>query len=276
MHRRSCRAAAGCMVVTCAIAFSPVCAKASWETLAPGLEIARFKGAWPTEFGDSTVIVVRIDPGEWELMLMCVSETGDEHGRSARQWCERYGLAGAINAGMFATDHRTHVGYLKSGAHVNSRKPNKYMSVAAFEPVDPELPKFRLFDLETADLNEIQANYDRVVQNLRLIKRTRENRWSDQNRRWSEAALGEDEDGRVLFIYCRSPYSMHDLNKILLSLPIGLVCAQHLEGGPEAQMYLRVDEREYEFVGSYETGFNENDGLVHAFPVPNILGIIRR
>ena len=52
---------------------------------------------------------------------------------------------------------------------------------------------------------------------------------------------------------------MHDLNNILLSLPIDLVCAQHLEGGPEAQMYVKVGKTEIEKIGSYETTFNEDD-----------------
>ena len=105
------------------------------------------------------------------------------------------------------------------------------------------------------------------------LKRPGANQWSQQSRQWSEAALGEDDAGRILFIYSRSPFSMHDLNNELLAAGIGIVAAQHLEGGPEAQFYLHVGSFEMEMYGSYETSFRENDSNSSALPVPNILGL---
>lgn len=69
---------------------------------------------------------------------------------------------------------------------------------------------------------------------------------------------------------------MHDFNDLLLALPIDLQCAQHLEGGPEAQLYVRTDALELELVGSYETGFSPSDGNDAAWPIPNVLGLVRR
>jgi hypothetical protein len=122
----------------------------------------------------------------------------------------------------------------------------------------------------------IARDYATVVQNLRLIKRPGLNRWSQQERRWSEAALGEDDRGNALLIFCRSAYSMHDLNNALLKLPIGVVAAQHLEGGPEAQLYVRTGDTEVDLFGSYETGFMENDGNRRSSWIPNVIGVARR
>lgn len=69
---------------------------------------------------------------------------------------------------------------------------------------------------------------------------------------------------------------MHDLNSELLSAGIGLVAAQHLEGGPEAQLYLHAGDFELELFGSYETSFRENDSNSAAWPIPNILGVRQR
>ena len=66
---------------------------------------------------------------------------------------------------------------------------------------------------------------------------------------------------------------MHDLNQELLASDIGLVAAQHLEGGPEAQLCLRARETKLEMFGSYETFFREDDNNAVAWPVPNILGV---
>ncbi len=59
--------------------------------------------------------------------------------------------------------------------------------------------------------SSILKDYGSAVQNLRLIKRPGSNQWGKQDSRWSEAALGEDSSGRVLFLFSRAPFSMHDL-----------------------------------------------------------------
>ena len=123
-------------------------------------------------------------------------------------------------------------------------------------------------------MQQIIQDYSGVVQNLRLIKRPGENRWHNADAKWSEAALGEDAQGRVLFLFSRSPYYMRDWNEELLALGIDLVCAQHLEGGPEAQLYIRSPDSES--FGSFETTFNENDGNAASWPVPNVIGIIAK
>ena len=247
-----------------------------WLEVAPGMELGRFQAEPKPSSGDGVITILRIDPERWGLKLLCSSEVGAASNRSVGQWCQDYGLVAAINAGMFATDHRTHVGYLRNGDHVNSEAVNQYESAVAFSPRREGLPPFRIFDLDENGLEEIEVDYDTVVQNLRMIKRPGKNRWQQQEKRWSEAALGEDSRGRPLFIFSRSAYSVHDLNEILLSLPLDIVCAQHLEGGPEAQFYLRHGKLTLDYVGSFETGFIETDDNSIAWPVPNVFGVVPR
>ncbi len=248
----------------------------SWTTLAPGMELGSFAANKPSPVGDLRITILRIDPKLWELVLIGKSWNGESENLTARDWCEKHKLTAAINAGMFGADHTTHVGYLGSKGHVNSGHVNKYMSVAAFDPKRRKgLPEFGIFDLDdpSVTMDTILGDFFSVVQNLRLIKRPGENRWSQQDKMWSEAALGEDSSGRVLFIFSRSPFTMHDFNRELLSLGIGLVAAQHLEGGPEAQLYLRIGNVTHEMFGSYETSFRENDGNAAPWPIPNVLGV---
>jgi len=244
-----------------------------WDSLAPGLDLGFFKGPWPTPAGDTTIVILRMDPQHWRPQFLCLSQAQDANGLTAKEWCERDDLVAVTNAGMFATDHRTHVGYMKSDGHLNCPTVNQYQSAVAFDPTDAGESPAGIFDLDVVDIHAVIRDYRSVAQNLRLIKKPGINRWSPQERMWSEAALGEDSAGRLLFIFVRSPFSMHDLSRILLSLPINLVCAQHLEGGPEAQLYIRYGETEYDFIGSYETGFWESDGNHHAWPIPNALAI---
>ena len=177
---------------------------------------------------------------------------------------------------MFDADYKTHVGYLRSGEHLNNSHVNNYQSVIAFDPSKKGyIPYFQIFDLDApgVSMQDILQDYRSAIQNLRLIKKPGINQWKDQDRKWSEAAIGEDKKGRILFIFSRSPFSMHDLNNILLKSDIGIVAAQHLEGGPEAQLYLNFNKFELDLCGSYETSFNEDDNNKNPWPVPNIIGI---
>ena len=262
-----------CLALSSLLAARPA---SDWKTLAPGMDLKYVTAKKPSSVGDSRVVILRMDPNLWQLEAAGITQTGDSAGHTARSWSQSRNFSAAINAGMFATDYKTHLGYMRSRTHVNNSHPNAYQSVAAFEPRDsPSLPRFRIFDLDAPGVHfqDILKDYSSAVQNLRLVKRPGLNQWSPQNRKWSEAALGEDDTGRILFIYSRSPFSMHDLNGELLAAGIGLVAAQHLEGGPEAQLYVHVGALELEMVGSYETSFKENDQNSGAWPVPNILGV---
>ncbi len=252
---------------------------ADWKQLAPGMEVKWLLAKTPSSVGDSKIMVVRIDPTTWELELVGRSRSGVPSGRTAREWAKSHDLAVVINAGMFDVDYKTHVGYMECRGHVNSSRVNSYQSVAAFDPRNPERkPPFRIFDLDQPGitLQSIRQDYGSVVQNLRLIKRPGTNVWSKQDKEWSEAALGEDRDGRILFVFSRSPYSMRALNGELLAGGIGLVALQHLEGGPEAQLYLNVGGTELEFFGSFETSLRTDDGNTLAWPIPNVLGVRRK
>jgi hypothetical protein len=249
---------------------------ANWKQLAPGLNIQYIIAKTPSTTGDSRITVIRIDPNVWELIFVGVNQPREESTKTAKEWCESHKLTAAINAGMFATDYRTHTGYLKYRDHLNSSYINNYQSVMAFDPKKgKEIPPFRIFDLDGSGITikSILNDYNSAIQNLRLIKKPGTNVWNQQDREWSEAAIGEDKEGRILFIFSRSPFSMHNLNKELLGSGTGIVAAQHLEGGPEAQLYLKIDDFEIDLYGSFETSYNEDDSNSLAFPIPNIIGI---
>lgn len=244
-----------------------------WEALGPGLEFGQFTlaDAGPTPVPAQ---VLRIDPRRWELTLHGLPN-GASVGYTAREWSRRQGLVAAINAGMYQADYRTHSGFMSADGTVFSRGANGYLSAAAFEPVNPGDPPFRLFDLDDDPLPSVLKRYRRVVQNLRLIKRPGENRWSPQERRWSEAALGEDREGRALLIFCGTPLPLDRLIGALLALPLGLVAAQHLEGGTQAQLYIAAGGRTLELVGGHEEGFLAPEQH-RPWPIPNALGVRAR
>jgi hypothetical protein len=255
--------------------FSPLIADSTsgWQSLAPGMDLRRLPVK--SNVGDAQITILRIDPEFWDLQFIGVSNTGEPSGHTARAWAEAHNLTAVINAGMFDTDGKTHLGYLRYREQVSNGHANAYKSVAAFDPRASGLPRFHIYDLDSSGvtMESILKDYASAVQNLRLIKRPGASQWGQQQKKWSEAALGEDSSGRILFIFSRSPFSMHDLNQDLLSAGIGVVAAQHLEGGPEAQLYVHAGKTELEMFGSYETSFREDDSNSIAWPIPNVLGV---
>lgn len=246
-------------------------ASSSWKELGKGVQLGRF----PTP-GESRkeLLVVRVDVSKCRIETLACASLG--HGAlTADQWARDHKLSIVINAGMFEQDHSTHMGYWK---HHGLTQPDQfrtdYSSVAAFHPVKATDPPFRIFDTDATDLEkDVIPNYQTVIQNLRLIKKPGENRWAQQRKAWSEIALGEDATGHMLILFCPVGLTMHDLNEHLLQLPIRLVAAQHLEGGPEASLYLKIGATEVKCIGSYETDFNENDDNKEFWPIPNVIGI---
>ncbi len=208
-----------------------------WRELAPGLDLGLFSTRDLSPDGDGDVVVLRVDAARWDLTYRTAADHGGQN-RNVRAWVEELGLAAAINAGMYQEDRRSHVGFLQIDGRVRNATPNDYLSAAVCGPLRRGDPPFRIYDLDETPLDSLRIRYRTVVQNLRLIKRPGDNRWAARDRGWAEAALGEDSRGRALLVFCQSALSMHDLNEVLLKLPLDLVCAQHLEGNLPAQMHL--------------------------------------
>jgi hypothetical protein len=246
-----------------------------WIKIDEGLFVGEFDLPEGSIYREEKIVVIKVSPEKYSFRLLCASEK-EIDGLTVKEWCEKYGMIAGINAGMFLPDRKTNVGYMKNFTHQNNRRINpKYHSVAAFNPVDASKPPFMIFDSDEKDIRIIIRDYNTVVQNLRLIKRPCKNRWSRQQKEWSEAALGQDKDGNALFIFSRVPFSMHEFNNYLLKLPIGIVTAQHLEGGAGASLYFSHGGRKIDISGSFDPGFHGDNKGSFALAVPNVLGIVK-
>ena len=240
-----------------------------WRALAKGVEYAAITLTPRPTVGDGLLHIVKIDPSKARLRALAISQVGGKT-RTAQQWRGQFGLVAVINAGMYDVDYSRHTGYFRAGDHVNSsRWARDYRSVLVLDPRKLGLPRAAIHDAGDGDWDE----YGSVVQNLRLIRAPGVSVWAENGRRWSEAAVAMDRDGAILFLFSRSPYSMCELNRILLALPLGILRAMHVEGGPEASLSVRGGGIDLDLSGSYETSFTENDANQRQWPLPNVLGV---
>lgn len=253
-------------------------AELKWTELEPGIAYATAEAPGPRPLSlpiDGHLHLVRVDPKRRSLVAV-MAGAGDSRPRTAAQWCRERGLAVAINMGMFETDRRTNTGYARNPGYMNNRRWSaKYKSALGFGALKRGLPALVMADLDDPTAKARLADYGTVVQNLRLIKAGR-SVWEQQERRWSEAAVGVDHQGRLLFIFSRYPYTMKELNEILLALPLSIDAAMHMDGGPPASLSIHAGGVDLDLNGSFETGALESDGVQAQSPLPNVLGVRRR
>jgi len=246
-----------------------------WREVAKGLQVAVFTSPQKAVIGDSKITVVRIDPAQYEFRLVCALEHGKQK-RTAKEWCQEFGLVCAINASMYGKDGLTPVAYMKHSGRLINPRLTKDKTVVAFNRASGEVPEIQIIDVHYQDFERLAASYGTLVQNIRMISSKGENVWTQQPRIWSMSVMGMDKTGNCLFIFTRSPYSVRDFADILLGLPLALFNATYLDGGPPASLYLSTNGMELNLFGSYETGVREDDDAVVAWRIPNVIGIAQR
>ena len=244
-----------------------------WQKLAQGLELGIFSAPLPSEIGDSKIRVLRIDPQRYQLRLLSASAFENGRPLSAKQWSQQHGLIAAINASMYQEDYKSSVSLMRSRAHINNPRLSKDMTILAFDRKTADVPLVKIIDRQCEDFRVWQKKYRAMVQSIRMISCTGENVWTQQPQKWSTAAIGMDDRDRVLFIHVGSPYSTHDVIAILKKLPLNIARAMYAEGGPQAQLYINIENHEHEFVGNYEIEIQGNMKKLISRPIPNIVGI---
>jgi hypothetical protein len=239
--------------------------------LGPGVEYGELPLTDEPSMGDGLLHFVRVDPSRAELRFGLAARDGGT--RTAGEWADKLHFAAVVNLGMFEKDGITSTGHVRDGSFVLNRRWNAYRSALACGPAGAEF-----FDLDAPGAQESSEKYLSVAQSLRLLKSPGEDVWAKApaSKKWSEAAIGQDKQGRILFLFSRTPFSMHDLNVRLHALPLEIVRAMHVEGGPEASLSVRGPGLKLDLMGSYETGSHEDDDNHRQWPLPNVLGVVVR
>jgi len=255
--------------------YAPV-AHGEWERLNQGLELGSFLSPHISAGETPMIRVLRIDLQHYGIRLLNASAKKDKRSMTAREWSRKYGLTAAINASMYQADHITSVSLMRTKGHINNPRLSKDKAILAFDRKGSNLPEVRIFDRQCDNVSELRNRFRTLVQSIRMISCRGTNVWQRQTEPWSTAALAIDRNGKILFIHVKVPHSTHDLINILQALPLAIDRAMYLEGGPEAQLFVQGDKKFYEFFGSYSGTFANTTSPGYAWPIPNILGIIRK
>ena len=250
--------------------------ESGWQQLDKGLELGIFPAPTAAAGGDSLVRVLRIDPQYYQLKLLNASGIKNGKPLTPKQWCRQNRLVAAINPSMYQTDYKTSVSLMRTKVHTNNSRLSKDMTILAFDRQVAGVPRVKMIDRQCEDFQSWKQKYGTLVQSIRMISCTGKNVWKPQARRWSTSAIGIDKQDKVLFIHVRALYSTYDLINILKKLPLNISRAMYTEGGPQAQLYINTGNQELELTGSYETRSNDAKQGSISWPLPNVLGTLKR
>ncbi len=247
-----------------------------WQQLDKGLELGLFLASQLAAVGASQVRVLRIDPNYYRFRLLNASAIENGLPMTPRQWCRQNNLVAAINPSMFQTDYKTSISLMRTRTHINNPRLSRDMTILAFNRLSKDVPQVKIIDRQCEDYEFWKKKYGTLIQSIRMISCKGKNVWNQQPHRWSTAAIAVDGHDNVLFIHVRSPYSTYDLINVLKKLPLDISRAMYTEGGSQAQLYINAGSREYEFVGSYDTGVSVTQEGSISWPLPNVVGISKR
>lgn len=247
-----------------------------WTLISTGLYYGEFDALDKSPIGDSKIRILKIDPKLYSFHMANASAPGEGGLMSVRKWSKKQNYLAAINAGLYQEDHKTSISLMKNNSHVNNRRMNKQKTIFAFEPKKKGIPKATIFDRECDNISTLKKDYSVYAQSIRMISCKGKNVWKLQKETYSTAAIAADKQGHILFIHVRSPYATHKLINSLLKLPLNIRTAMYVEGGPQAQMYVKGTDQEYILLGRYRS---ENAGKAISYfgwPIPNVIGIRKR
>ena len=262
-------------VLVAVLANAPAEARIQWDRLEQGLEFARVKAPVKAKDLDSMLTILRIDPKRYELRLMMANFNGDKS-RSAKQWAREFRLLAAINAGLYLKDNKTAVGYMVDRGRVNNPRLNRWGAVLVFNPKELREKHVRIVDRRCENFKRARERYRTFVQSFRMITCRGGSTFKRSDKRFSIAALAIDRRGRVLFLISASPYSTFEFSLIIRRLRLGIRRAMYLEGGRDAQLYVKAGGVEREIVGKCGRFFGCTTGNPSARDVPNVIGIVPR
>ncbi|MGN6645387.1 MAG: phosphodiester glycosidase family protein [Cytophaga sp.] len=249
-----------------------------WQNLEKGLDYALLDAPVKSSYADSKIDVLRINPAYFTFELECMEQKKNGN-KKIDQICTENKLIAAVNAGMFKLEgnFQTCTGYMKNGTYTNNATLNpSYKTVFTFNPKDTSKKSATLIDLTCEDWAVAKSSYTCFSQGIRMVNCDGKATWQASEKKWSMVLLAEDKAGNILFIFSRSPYKVLDYTNMLLQSDLQLKRLMYLEGGPEASFYLDHPNASVKKMGSYETGFTENDNNKVYWEIPNVIGIRRK
>ena len=247
-----------------------------WHHLQKGLSYRETDAPEKSILNDSRIFILRVDPEQYQFTILSASE--NQHlNRTADVWARDFSMQVIVNAGMFNTANQTtSKGYLKHYSHYNNARLNgNYNVMMAMNPLMMSDTSMIISDMTCRNWESVRLRYRTLCQGMRMIDCSgNPMAWDKRPGQSCSMVVGAtDSDGKIYFVFTRSPYTHQQMIRFLLLLIPDIRTTVYLEGGPEASLYIQTGDTIISKYGSYVSKTYAHDRNDHFWKIPNVIGI---
>jgi len=250
----------------------------TWQEIAPGLELAKLKLFRFIRLGENEIIVVRIDPDRFHLIPYSFQEIHEARPLSIEEWAGVLPQSGLlVNAGFFYPDYR-HLGLLLKKGHrwgSSWHSTWKGLFLSGGPRGNREQPSALILDLEKEPFDPENTVYPYALQSFMLLDRDGRPRVKQTDSLASRTAVAQDFEGRILFIFVPGACTLYELALLLRTSDLGIKQAMCLDGGFEAQLFVRTEPEVLALYGSWVVNENRRyHNLKLKLPLPAVIAAV--
>ncbi|MBD3217709.1 MAG: hypothetical protein GF310_05480 [candidate division Zixibacteria bacterium] len=216
-----------------------------------GMKLYRIPLTNPTDSLEYDFYILKIDPDYYEFDLLAAIEI-DSVPRTPSLWCSEFGYDLCFNAGMYAADEITPLGFCKSNGHILNSRINYHKAVLAFDPMNDSVPTVKIINRGCENLDSVENHYRSMVQSVRMLGCSGGNVWKQSNKRHSILAVATDSEGLVSVLFSQAPLSVYDFINNTNALDFGFDEMIYLEGSIPASLYVNTDDFRFSISGAAE------------------------
>ncbi len=221
-----------------------------WRTLGRGLSFAEIK-VFRDEKPVDTLALVKIDPGNNSFRVQHHAP------QSITAWQKELGALVVFNASYYCRDA------LPCGLIVSNGKPigpwrnaqMRGMFVAEPKGLSPDLPRATIMDLTVTPVNAKCLPWTQGVQSYPLLLDTKGRiRVLSSDKTAQRTVIATDRQGNILVLNTSEAYfTLYDLAVFLKTGALEIDTALNLDGGTEAQLYIKTKDFEKISPSSWES-----------------------
>jgi uncharacterized protein YigE (DUF2233 family) len=221
-----------------------------WRDLGRGLGLAEIKVFRDGEQVE-TLAVLKVDPAANAFKV------SHQAPKSITDWQKELGAPVVFNASYFCLDAQP-CGLIFSngkalGPWSNSRM--RGMFVAEPKGLSPDLPRATILDLTVSPISAKAFPWTQGVQSFPLLLDTKGRvRVLSSEKSAQRTVIATDRQGNILVINSSEAYfTLYDLALFLKASALEIDTALNLDGGKEAQLYIKTKDFERFFPSSFES-----------------------
>ncbi|MBM4274034.1 MAG: phosphodiester glycosidase family protein [Deltaproteobacteria bacterium] len=243
-----------------------------WQNLGKGLSFALMDVLRDDDVAGA-LAVVKIDPGANAFRIF------HHKPQKITAWQQEIQAQVVFNASFYGTDGKPVGLVVSDGKLVGPLKNPQMRGMFVAEPkgVSPDLPRATILDLVVSPIQPHKLPWTQGVQSFPLLLDSKGRiRVHPSDKAAHRTVIATDHSGNILVFNTHSgSLTLYDLARLLKNSELEVDAALNLDGGTEAQLYIKTKDFEFFSPPAWETQLGS---LIDrkAFELPTVVGVFPR